>query len=121
MQPQQSNYFTCCPPFSPRPSNLPRTNLPNGGRWRGIEPTKPLADERQSRLVDRVHARPPAPLLPDEPRALEHTQVPRGRRPFVRKASSDLTRGGATTEMNRKQNLSPRWVGQSGDHRVERS
>jgi hypothetical protein len=89
-------------------------------RRRRLEPTQPLADEREPSLVDGVHAGSAAPLVVHEAGVLEHAQVPRGRGPLVRKASGDLTGGGGAPEVDRQKDLSPRRMRQRGDDGVER-
>lgn len=89
-------------------------------RRRRLEPTEPLADEREPSLVHGVYAGSAAPLVMHEPGVLEHAQVPRRRGPLVRKASGDLTGGGGAAEVDRQKDLSPRRMRQRGDDGIER-
>jgi len=55
----------------------------------------------------------------NEARFFQHTEVARGGRPFVRKPARNLTGGRRSAKVNRQQDLSPRGMGQRGDHGVE--
>jgi hypothetical protein len=85
-----------------------------------LKPAKPLAQQRELALIDSVETRPTSLLLLHEPGALEHAQMPRRGRPFVRKATCNFTGGGGAAQVNRQKDLSPRRVGQRGDDGVER-
>jgi len=86
-----------------------------------VEPTEPLADERETALVERVNARTTALLLVEQAGVLEDAEVARGRGPLVLEARGDLTCSrDATTKMERQQDLPAGGVRQSKDDLLER-
>ena len=84
------------------------------------EPAQPFADERESSLIHGIHANPAALLELHETGVLQDAQVPRRRRPLVRKPPCDLAGGRCTTEVDRQKDLPPRRVRQRGDDGIER-
>jgi hypothetical protein len=87
----------------------------------GVEPTQPLADEREAALVERVDARAAALLLTEQAGVLEDAQVARGRRPLVLEARGDLTGSrDAATEVERQQDLPASGVREREDDLLER-
>jgi hypothetical protein len=87
---------------------------------RRLKPCQPFTDEAESTAIHGVDARPASLFLQHQPGVFEDPQVPRRRRPLVREATRDFTRGRGAPKMNRQKDLSPRRVRQRGDDSVER-
>jgi hypothetical protein len=84
-----------------------------------LEPAQPLAHQPEASFVDAVHADATLLFVPHEPGVFQDSQVPRRRRPLVRKSSGDFAGGRGPTKVDRQKNLSPRRVRQRGDDRIE--
>jgi hypothetical protein len=111
------NGVACDPPKSPYLPPAPRAA---SRLQRRREPAKPLANEREPTRIDGIHASPPAPLLSQEARVLEHTQVTGRRRPFVGKATGNFACSRLTAEMDSQKDLPSSRVRQAGYNGVKR-
>ena len=78
-------------------------------------------DKPKPMPVQPVDPRPPHSFVVEQPSGLEHLKVPRRRRPCMRETTGKVSRRALPTpQVDGEENLSPRWMRERRDHRIER-
>ena len=86
-----------------------------------LEPGEPLVDKPKPMPVQPVDPCPPHSFVVEQPSGLEHLKVPRRRRPCMRETTGKVSRRALPTpQVDGEENLSPGWMRERRDHRIER-